>query len=69
MQAHDITIAVLKNVCKLDTKRRDISISGAELATCWKIHRRASHVILVHRSSFGTSHRGCAASQHVAGPL
>ena len=32
------------------------------------MHRRASHAILMHRKGFRTSHRGCAASQRVAGP-
>ena len=27
------------------------------------------YAILMYRRSFGTSHRGCTASQHVAGPI
>ena len=47
----------------------DIPKSGAKLPTCWKTHRRPSQVILLHRRSFRTSHRRCAASQRVAGPI
>ena len=31
------------------------------------MHRSTSHVIFLHRSSFETAHRRCAASQRVAG--
>ena len=34
-----------------------------------KIHRRASHAILMNRSGFSTFRRGCVASQRVAGPI
>ena len=47
----------------------DIPKSGAKLPTCWKMHRKPSHVVLLHRRSFRTSHRRCAASQRVAGPI
>ena len=43
--------------------------SGAKLPTCWKMHRRALHVILMERKGFRTSHRGSVALQRVAGPL
>ena len=43
--------------------------SGAKLPTCWKMHRRASHVILMHGRGFSTFRRGCVALQRVAGPI
>ena len=33
------------------------------------MHRRASHAFLINRKVFRTSHRRCAASQCVAGPI
>ena len=33
------------------------------------MHRRASHATFIHRRGFSTSHRGCAASHCVTGPL
>ena len=42
--------------------------SGAKLPKCWKMHRRASHAILMHRRGFSTLRHGCVASQRVAGP-
>ena len=35
---------------------------------CWKMHRRTSHAILMHRRGFSTFRCGCVASQRVAGP-
>ena len=32
------------------------------------MHLSTLHAILMYRSSFGTSNRGCAAPQRVAGP-
>ena len=43
--------------------------SGEKLPTCSKMHRRASHVILMHRRGLSTYHRGCVASQRVEGPI
>ena len=42
--------------------------SGAKFPTCWKMHRRASHAIFIHRRGFSTFRRECVASQRVAGP-
>ena len=42
--------------------------SGAKFPTCWKMHRRASHAIFIHRRGFSTFRRECIASQRVAGP-
>ena len=42
--------------------------SGAKFLTCWKMYRRASHAIFIHRRGFSTFCRECVASQHVAGP-
>ena len=33
------------------------------------MHRSTSHAILIHRRGFRTSHRRCATSQRVAGPI
>ena len=43
--------------------------SGAKLPTCWKMHRRASHTILMHCRGFSIFRRGDVASQRVAGPI
>ena len=47
----------------------DIPKSGAKIPTGRKMHRSTLHAILVYHRSFGTSHRGCTASQCVAGPI
>ena len=45
--------------------------SGAKFPTCWKMHRRASHAIFIHRRGFSTFRRECecVASQRVARPI
>ena len=43
--------------------------SGAKFPTCWKMHRRASHAIFIHRRGFSTFRRECVASQRVAGHI
>ena len=43
--------------------------SGAKFPTCWKMHRRASHAIFIHRRGFSTFRHECIASQRVAGPI
>ena len=42
--------------------------SGEKFPICWKMHRRASHAIFIHRKGFSTFRRECVASQCVAGP-
>ena len=72
MTYYYIPFILLKTVWRSDSNQVvcwDIQILGARFPTYWKMHRRASHSISMHRRSVGTSHRGYEASQRVSGPL
>ena len=69
MKAHAMTITVLKIVCKSDNKRLRYLNIGSKITNMLENASQGMHIVSVHRRSFGTPHRGCAASQPVAGPL